>query len=91
MIDKNFKVYGHRQIFERSSTSQANGWFLIEEFENLENAEKHVKGLAEDLNNWYKIKSYRVEKTVLAIPQVNVGRDSHLKSYVKPLKVFKNL
>ena len=86
-----FRVWGHPQVFERSSTSQANGWTMIEEFENLENAEKHVKRLADDLNNWKKFKSYRVEETVLAVTQVNVGRDPYMKPYVNPLKGFRDV
>jgi len=87
MTKNPFKIYGHHQVFEMSETNPENGWILMDEFEHLENAEKHVKRMADNLDNWYRIKSYRIEETVLAVPQVNVGRDPYMKPYVNPLKV----
>lgn len=91
MTKKPYKIWAHPKAFEISETSPDNGWTMINEFDSPERAMEHVKILAEDMKNWHKAKSYRVEKTELVIPQINVGRDPYIKPYVNPLKGFKDV
>ncbi len=85
MTEKQFKVWGHPQVFERSLTAPTNGWEILEEFPDLESAKKHIDRLSKDDNMWKKIKAYRIEETVMIGKQINVGRDPYIRPNAKPL------